>query len=353
MSDNSALDEEFSELDELEAAISAAGDIDQASPFWKQLGEQHARQLKECGFENFKRTVNIRYFNWRVMGLLRHQFAGLMFKWIREPDWPVLSAEFPGRRSPRPEMASFNPSSAWLYKTFVAMFAAELAKNDPLKLLQRIDEPSLGNPFVIRYRGRRLSQDLCNSIHEAYSIMDWNPEPATTRPFSVAELGAGYGRLAYVFLEAGLASSYCVVDIPPALYVAQRYLTTLFPQLRTFRFRSFQAFDDVRDEFESATLRFLMPHQLELLPDKCFQQFVNISSLHEMTLEQVRHYIKQMDRLCGGRVYLKQWRTYSQAAVNGQPITEADYPIPSTWRTIFHRQHPIQRMFFEALYELT
>lgn len=344
--------EELSERDERLAAVSTAATIDQPSPFWKELGERHTRQLEESGFDNFKRTVNIRYFNWRVMGLLRHQFAGLLFEWLRNPDWAVLSAEFPDRRSSRPQLHSFSALGAWIYKTFVAMFAAKLSKTDTLAVLRTLEEPALGNPFVIRYRGRRLSQDLCNSIHELYSVLDWRPRKAAAEPLSIAEIGAGYGRLAHVFLESGVASSYTIIDIPPALQLSQRYLTTLLPHIRAFPFREFEHFDDVRDEFEGATLRFMMPYQLECLPDRYFSHFINISSFHEMTLQQVQQYFDLIQRLCRERVYLKQWRTYSQAGMNGRPVTEADYPIPLTWRAVFHRQHPIQRMFFEALYEL-
>ena len=70
-----------------------------------------------------------------------------------------------------------------------------------------------------------------------------------------------------------------------------------------------------------------------------------------MTYPQIKNYLEQIDRLCRGRFYTKQWRV-SQARVNGLVITEAEYPIPQSWTRIFHRRHPIQRMFFHALYEV-
>jgi hypothetical protein len=70
-----------------------------------------------------------------------------------------------------------------------------------------------------------------------------------------------------------------------------------------------------------------------------------------MTLEQVENYFRLINDLCRGRFYTKQWRV-SRTQVNGCTIREHDYPVRSSWRTVFHRQHPIQRMFFEALYEI-
>jgi hypothetical protein len=70
-----------------------------------------------------------------------------------------------------------------------------------------------------------------------------------------------------------------------------------------------------------------------------------------MTMAQVANYFEQMDRLGRGWVYTKQWRT-SRAKVNGDVMREDQYPVPPGWTEIYHRRHPIQRMFFHALYEL-
>lgn len=322
--------------------IATAPDIYRASPFWADLGRVHVDELESEGFENFKRTVNTRYFNWKTLGILRHQFVALASQWAQQPSAAVFSAEFP---NPAP----FNPLGAWIYKTFVAMYAEVLRRQDRLGLLASVREPDVGAPLVVRYRGADLTQDLCNSIHELYSIL--GPEPAPSQPISVCELGAGYGRLAFLFLVALPGASCCLIDIPPAIYVAQRYLTTVFPDTPVFRFRPFARFDDVREEFEVARIRFLAAPQIELLPPKMFDYFVNISSLHEMTVAQVENYFAHMDRLCRGRVYSKQWRV-SRARVNGCVLREHDYPVPTTWCLVYHRTHPIQRMFFEALYEV-
>lgn len=339
-------------LTELLEALNDVPEIYRPSPFWQQLASAGTRQLEDSGFDNFKRTVNTRYFNWRLLGILRHQFLAVACEWARHPRWSTFTASFP---QPRVDLhdpaASFNGAAAWAYKTFVAMYADILQRQDRRGLLRMLDEPSLGNPFIVHHDGLQISQDLCNSIHELYSIL--GPEglpPATCTSPIFAELGAGYGRLAYVILKS-VPGAYCIIDIPPALYLSQRYLTTLFPELRVFCFRPFTSYTDVAAEFESARIRFIAPHQLELIPDKSFDYFINISSLHEMTIPQVDNYFRQMDRVCRGRVYTKQWRV-SRAQVNGCTLRETAYPIPASWRTIFQRRHPVQRMFFHALYEV-
>lgn len=339
-------------LAELLQDLKAAPPIYRPSPFWEELAATGVRQLEESGFENFKRTLNTRYFNWRLLGILRHQLGAVGRDWLAHPRSDVFSAAFP---EPRVELkdpaASFDAVSAWVYKTYVAMYTALVSRGDARGLLETIEEPELGNPFLIEFDGRRVSQDLCNSVHELYSFLGPTGMPGTSGPPSFAELGAGYGRVGYVLMKAVPAATYTVIDIPPALYLSQRYLTSIFADVPAFRFRSFKRYDDVASEFEGARLRFLAPHQLELLPEKAFDYFINISSLHEMTLEQVQQYFRLIHRYCRGRFYTKQWRV-SRTQVNGVTLREHDYPVPATWRTVYHRRHPIQRMFFEALYDV-
>jgi putative sugar O-methyltransferase len=334
-------------LDELKTVP----EVYRPSPFWQELAAANVKQLEDSGFENFKRTVNTRYFNWRVLGILRHQLMAIARNWVRHPSGTVFRAEFPQpRASVNDRAASFDGLSAWIYKTYVAMYANILHRQDRRRLLETLEEPELGNPFLVEYEGRRVSQDLCNSVHELYSILGPDGLAASASP-SFAELGAGYGRLGYVILKAIPDASYTIIDIPPALYVSQRYLTELFPMLPAFRFRPFSLYADIKAEFESATIRFLAPHQAELLPPKSFNYFINVSSLHEMTLDQVKNYFRLINTLCRGRFYTKQWRV-SRTQVNGCTLREHDYPVSPEWRTLFHRKHPIQRMFFDALYDI-
>ena len=327
-----------------------APDIYRPSPFWEALALHGISQLRDGGFDNFKRTVNMKYFNWNILGIVRHQLFPVFRYWLKKRDWRVFSAKFPNSRDPlHKNIKSFNPLSALIYRVYVAMLWRFVSTLDSLSLLNKIDEPLTGNPFIVLYHGRRISQDLCNSVHEFYQA--GGAAAVGGGRWNVAELGAGYGRLGYVFLKALPASTYSVIDIPPALNLAQEYLSTVFPEEKIFRFRRFENFEDVREEFESSRIRFLAAHQIELLPAKEFDTVLNISSLHEMTLEQIKNYLKQIDRICRGKFYSKQWRV-SRARVNGFVIKESEYPIPSSWNCQYHKQHPIQRMFFEALYEI-
>jgi len=156
-------------------------------------------------------------------------------------------------------------------------------------ILGRLQEPELGDPIVAHNPGRRISQDLGNSVHELYSA-------TAALPRGVLELGGGYGRVAWAMLEEFPHARYVVCDIPPALAVAQRYLTELFADRPAFRFRHFDSQAEVAEELGRAQLVFLTPNQLALLDPLDIELFVSISSLHEMRPEQISHYIEPADR---------------------------------------------------------
>jgi len=113
---------------------------------------------------------------------------------------------------------------------------------DKENLLENLDEPIEGNPLRIFYRDKLISQDLCNSILEYYSIMNYIPYNKK-KNLTIAELGGGYGRNAFVFLKARKCK-YVLFDIPPALYTCQRYLSSIFPELKIFKFRDFKDYSE-------------------------------------------------------------------------------------------------------------
>ena len=142
---------------------------------------------------------------------------------------------------------------------------------------------------------------------------------------------------------------YHVVDIPPALYISQRYLTSVLPDVPAFNFRPFDDYSEVATEMSRARLVFLEPQQLEQFPNDYADLMLTVSTLHEMRADQILHYLRVVDRLCGGAFYSKQWRRFYNDLDDVTPAKET-YPIPRGWRLLFERSALAPRSFFEALY---
>ena len=169
--------------------------------------------------------------------------------------------------------------------------------------------------------------------------------------FVLAELGAGYGRLGYALLTT-TACRYFVFDIPPALYLSQWYLTTLFSERRAFRFRRFDTFDEIEEELSRADIAFFTPNQLAKFPSGYFDVLASISSIHEMRRDQNRpDYMALMGRTTKSALYLKQQRDCVEHSVDRLIIGRDDYPVPEEgWALSAERFDLINPGFFKRVY---
>lgn len=314
------------------------------SRFWEVLNDQNVEQLESGGYDNFKQTIAGNYFTWPV-GLRTDQFRYLLRR-TSPAVWPpmlrgLLTYDGTLQATRRQQ---------FVLHMFTVMMWKFAEKNDRKQLLNEMEEPSQGNPVQIRVGGKFVSQDLANAILEYYAIVS-HFDVATSARSTICELGAGYGRNAYVFAKALPRCRYIVVDIPPALYVAQRYLSSVFPERRVFEFRCFEDYCAVEKQLEEADFAFLLPHQAALLPEKSVDLFINISSLHEMKPSQIDAYIQLIGRLTKGFFYTKQWFV-SKNPHDNVVIKHTDYPIPASWRELYLRPARVQTTFFEAMYAI-
>lgn len=312
----------------------------QPSKYWIELNRSDESALLAVGFENFKQTVARHYFTWTHIWPWDSQLRFLMSQLSLTATCANMVRTF------QPLKHQHLPVSQSLAVNFLSQMIWDYAlKTCPF--LDKLAEPEIGNPARVLRNGRLISQDLANSALEAQSIL--GGLPGTSGVKRVGELGAGYGRNAHVLISLLPGVRYTVIDIPPALYVSQRYLSSVFPDRKVFPWRAFKSYAEIKDEFEQAELAFLLPSQIELLPDGCFDLFVNVSSLHEMRLEQIKYYFTQIRRLVRDRgwFYLKEWKE-SHIPFENIVIRQEEYPLKE-WQVLFEREAMVQTRFFEAL----
>lgn len=300
-------------------------DLAAPSKFWTALGRKHAQDVIEYGYDDIKRRQALRYFTWtwhvRSIGgseQMRHLLRRTpLTAWLGSALAPIAIRS--GSWAP----LAWSIADRWMYTAAIRLlweFALRHGDRDVLRLA----EPPDGNPLPVTYRGRLISQDLANSSLEVEAI---RRTLGGRSPHSILEVGAGYGRTAYVLLSVYPGSVYTIVDIEPALSISRWYLSRLFPADR---------------------LRFLTPDQVEDVADGTVDLAVSISSLQEMTPGQVQGYIGLMDRVAaGGHVYLKQWATWRNPD-DGVTMRFSEYPVPSAWIPTIREPAPVQERFVQA-----
>lgn len=137
-------------------------------------------------------------------------------------------------------------------------------------------------------------------------------------PFrSVLEIGAGNGELARLMLTTGTASRYVIVDIPPALAVAQEVL------LADLDPAELALFDPARTSIpDGARCAFLTPDQIGVIGQADLG--LNIASFGEMTRADVRSYVALVKRI-GCRQFVSINSRTAHPVVQSERIDESFY----------------------------
>ena len=152
----------------------------------------------------------------------------------RESDYPVEKELVwtEDRVSPQ-EMLFFRGHNAYLYqdgrfnRNVIGYLLSYyyIKSMDRHGLLKRLNEDNAFGAITYLIDGRLISRDLLDSILEIYFLntqLDLFNRPS----FSVLDIGAGYGRLAYRMVEAfpNLESYLCTDAIAVSSYIADYYL---------------------------------------------------------------------------------------------------------------------------------
>lgn len=337
--------------------VGQASEIYHPSKFWNFFSEINMIQLRESGIQSFKQTVNQVYYNYipmnfrdpLVLSINLLKFLGkipVVNKYrLKDPD---MEGQLSWKKRYRRVFQGKHKYQMKLYERTIGLLCDYTRSNDPELLMDRLIEPRLGNPIDMRLNGKRVSQDLANSVLEYYSIVNQTGYDHYKKLF-IAEIGAGYGRLASVFLQARNCK-YVIFDIAPTLYVAQSYLTELFKDKKVFKFRRFTDFKDIKKEFEEADIAFFTINQIEFFPENYFNLSINISSFHEMNYNQITGILSEMCRITKDNIYIKQYKKY----INPHDklcVRREHYVFSSEWSNVMYRTVPTNRRFFEALYE--
>ena len=247
--------------------------LDTPSEYWKKINEKMDANLLVYGYENFRNTLD-RWYVGQYRDEEHHKCI----------------------------------ATAWdyLYETY------------PKDILDKFSESSEGKPYAFKYKDRYVTMDLAVSLNE-YFVMDKAIEFKNIK--TIHEVGAGYGRTAYIIKALHPEIKYTIFDIEPSLSIAKKYLSTLLK--------------DNLIEYKS-------PSEL----DGGCDLLLTIDCLHEMLKEQVDAYFdyantcKYFYFTCANEYYIP----YDDIHWNRK-----DYPIKDTWKVLLNQEHVIRPAYFEVL----
>jgi putative sugar O-methyltransferase len=350
-----------------------SGLISRSSSLWNFIGKANIEMLAALGFENFKKTLASNYFTWIVdldtyaANLLKakdefqieiapeelkktHFFLPIGQFLQLTKECPQILNDY--QKSNKLDLEKENQNYSLFfadrsekYNLITALLISYVQRLGGGPLLSCLEEPTLGSPPYILWEGKRVSQDILNSILEYITVSQHCDLNQLSR---IVEIGAGYGRTAYCFLNLSPSLKYVICDIPPTLYVSQTYLSQMFPQKKIFKFRPFQDFKQIEEEYSRADLVFLTPDQLDKIPDKSVDLFMAIGCMQEMKRQMIVDYFHQIDRL-SSRFYFKSTEV---TVTTDETVNAPDtYPIPSHWTTVFRKNCFVPADHFHAFFK--
>lgn len=184
-----------------------------------------------------------------------------------------------------------------------------------------IDDSLIGAPKdVIQVRGKKYSIGF---LQYCYHMLMLDHHFELEKKESILEIGCGYGGLEEVLLKAFPHLKIAAMDIPPQLYVAEQFLSAVFPgRVVGYRETSKMGKIDILSRPDGSVF-ILAPWQLERLYSGRLDLTVNKASFQEMSLNQVEFFARHIDRTCKVGVYIANQREGCGGVRN--PVTRENY----------------------------
>jgi|CXWL01.1.fsa_nt_gi putative sugar O-methyltransferase len=246
-------------------------------------------------------------------------------------------------------LSTYEPGNRWLFEAVHHLYYEALKPRDRWGLLEKLEEPDLGDGTYILYNGKRLSLDLLQSIDELYRVQDSAGFGQNDRVV-FCELGAGYGRLADVVLSAMPNAVYMIFDLPESLLLSQNYLTARHPEAAAALYPA-SAESLAGPRKAGARLIFGLPHEMRAVKSGQVDAFINVYSFMEMNREQIDTYFTIIDGLQADTLYLKQHKREANI-YDGSFYTSDTYPFRPYWTKSYEGTCVLFEHVFEAAYRL-
>jgi len=311
--------------------------FDRTSRMWVRLLALHVDRLMQYGPDDFYHHIGKNYCL-RFTDLER--VSPDLLSALSDVEIPAAQLMQRQRNLTRTQSIIYNVVALAMLKHY-----EHLADPERVRALRRVD-PRLVQDGLALPSGVVISQDALQSLIEIAAIESFVCLDGAT----VLEVGAGYGRIPYALMSTARIRRYVIVDIPPALYVSQYFLSNVFPEKAIFRFRPFADYDEVKEEYEAADIAFLMPDQMELLPAKSVDLVVAINCFQEMVDREITRYFDEFDRL-SRYLYLKASEN-PQNVYSERFLALRDYPFKADWKCLERRACLAPSDYSEVVYEV-
>ena len=141
----------------------------------------------------------------------------------------------------------------------------------------------------------------------------------------VADLGAGYGKLAYFALRDMKESSFVDFDLPETLCLAAYYLMKSWPEKRTLLYGEGNYCEKAHENFD---LIFMPSFEIDKVGENSIDLFMNKNSLGEMTREAASNYVDHIAKTARYFFHMNHDIFPNVYSDNSPGLLGFEYPVP-------------------------
>lgn len=210
------------------------------------------------------------------------------------------------------------------------------------KPIEALSYPAFGNQLGAFIDGHFIG--LGSFYNEIYGTNLSELIDDTDHPV-VADLGAGYGKLAYFLLRERQRFTFIDVDLPENVCLAAYYLMKTFSDKKALLYGE----DPLAGDLKQWDLIFIPSYEIEKLPSNSIDLFVNKSSLGEMSSESVENYVPHILRTTKYFFHINHevYPNYYEKGERG--LLGYEYPVPADQFRLLLR-HPDIEFFLRIDY---
>lgn len=166
-------------------------------------------------------------------------------------------------------------------------------------------EPGVGHPFGVIIDGTHISVGAEYSHYCSHRLREQlGPESAT-----VAEIGGGFGRMAYYLLRDRPGTRYIDFDLPENIALASYYLMRALPDRKVL---CYGEKDITRESIAEADVVMLPRFALPGVPAKSIDLTFTSYGVSELSTDQLEHYIGEISRITTKKLLFMSNRAVSQ-----------------------------------------
>ena len=160
--------------------------------------------------------------------------------------------------------------------------------------LHELAVPEIGNPFGVMIDGTLVCAGAAFQHDSAHRIIDC----MGSGPATVAEIGGGFGAMAYYLLRDRAATTYIGFDLPESLALTAYYLMKSLPQLRFLLFGEAELSRHTLSSFDVV----LMPiWEMESLASESVEMAFSSHAMSDISPKAMAAYLEIIARIVRGR----------------------------------------------------